>query len=352
MRTVPAATLARLMTRALRRRGVCDEHAAYVADGLIETSLRGNDTHGVRLFPTYLAELDGGRSRARPEFRWTERMPAARVLDAGGALGPVAAMTASREAVRLARQQGTGAVAVRNSNYFGASAQYTLEMARHDTLGMSFTNSDALVAPVGGSRPLFGTNPLSFAVRGAGEDVFCVDMATSQVSFTKIKQHREQGIPLESGWAVAPDGRDASCDKSLEVAALLPLGGHKGQCLTMMVEILCCLLAGMPFDHQLTHLYDEPFDQPRLTSHFFLALDIAAFQPLAGFRARLSQLMDLVRAQGSSGERAIAPGDLESETFRQRRESGIPLVEAELDRFRRINQEDEDGSMIGSVLGS
>ncbi len=346
VKTVPAATLRRIMLRALGRRGVSPEHAGYLVEGLIEASLRGTDTHGVRLFPTYLAELDGGRCRARPELRWSGQRPAARLLDAGHALGPVAGRIAAREAVDLAREHGVGAVAVRDSNYFGGCAQYTLEMARHDMIGICSTNSDALVAPVGGGRPLFGTNPLSFAARGAGRDVFCVDMATSQVSFTRIKQRREQGLPLKPGWAVAEDGRDASLDEAAEVSALLPLGGHKGQCLVMMIEILCCLLAGMPFDHQLSHLYDEPFDQPRLTSHFFLALEIAAFQPLDSFRARLSELMALVRAEHAGGARGIAPGDLEHAAFDRRRRQGIPLAEEDLTLFRQIQGEDEaDGKV-------
>jgi LDH2 family malate/lactate/ureidoglycolate dehydrogenase len=335
------------MRRALLRRGVSRQQADDVVDGLIEASLRGVDTHGVRLLPTYLRELDGGRCRARPELRFTERAPSARVLDAGHALGPVAGRAAARQAVRLAKRHGVGAVAVRNSNYFGASAQYTLAMARHDVIGISFTNSDALVAPVGGNRPLFGTNPLSFAVRGAGEDVFCVDMATSQTSFTEIKQRRARGIPLAPGWAVGPDGRDASQGDGGEIAALLPLGGHKGQCLAMMVEILCCLLAGMPFDHQLSHLYDEPFDRPRLTSHFFLALDVEAFhqQPLDAFRARLSELLELVRGQGdATGARTLAPGDVERETFAERSRRGIPLTDSELAELRRIDGEEEPGA--------
>ena len=316
------------MIHALLERHLTEQHAAFVADGLIEASLRGVDTHGVRLFPTYLAELDGGRSRARPDLCFLRRHAGASLLDADHALGPVAGMTAVGEAVDLARRHGTGAVAVRNSNYFGASSQYTLEMARHAMIGMSFTNSDALVAPIGSGRPMFGTNPLSFAVRAEGQETFCVDMATSQVAFTRIKQHRDQGIALEKGWAVGPDGRDASLDTDTDVTALLPLGGHKGQCLAMIVEILCCLLADMPFDHELTHLYDEPFDEPRLTSHFFLALNIESFQPLASFRARLSRLMELIRDEGeAAGTRVIVPGDVETETFHQRRHRGIPLPE-------------------------
>lgn len=324
------------MRSALLRRGLSEEHAGYVAGGLLETSLRGVDTHGVRLFRTYLAELDGGRSKARPEMSWHAGSPATRRLDAGQALGLVAGRVACGEAVRLALRHGVGAVAVRNSNHFGAASVYTLAMAREGMLGLSFTNSDALVAPYGGVRPLFGTNPISMAVRGEGDDLFCADFATSQVSYSKVKHCREQGAPLAAGWAITADGRDAACadGSSGEIAALQPLGGHKGQCLGMMVEILCALLAGMPLDHELTHLYVEPFDEPRQVAHLFVALDVAAFRAPEEFRAALTRLIRCVRAQpAAAGERVIVPGDLESETAAERRVSGIPLSDDELAFF-------------------
>jgi len=335
LRTVPAAALAELMAGALRRRGLADEHAGWVVDGLLTASLRGIDTHGVRLFPTYLAELDGGRSQARPDLRWlgeTGGARAVRVLDAGQALGLVAGRAACAEAVRLAREHGVGAVAVRNSNHFGAASVYTLEMARHGVLGLAFTNSDALVAPHSGLRPLFGTNPISLAVRGAGDDLFCADLATSQVSYSKVKQHREAGQPLAPGWALNADGGDAAGGG--EVAALKPLGGHKGHCLAMMVEILCALLAGMPLDHELSHLFTPPFDEPRRVAHLFLALDVAAFRDPDELRQDVSRLLGIVRGQPAvAGERVIAPGDLESEAAASRRLHGIPMAEEEWRRF-------------------
>ena len=346
MRAVPAEELARRMTAALLARGVSEEHAGYVVDGLIEASLRGIDTHGVRLFRTYIAELDGGRSRARPEMRWLPGSPAARGLDAGHALGMVAGRVAAAEAVRLARDYGVGAVSVRNSNHFGPASCYTLEMARQGAIGFAFTNSDALVAPFNGVAPLFGTNPLSMAARGEGDDLFCADLATSQVSYSRVKQYRERGEPLAPGWAVTADGRDAAAAGDSDVAALQPLGGHKGQCLGMAVEILCALLAGMPFDHELTHLYIEPFDEPRRVAHLFLALDLGAFGDSAAFQARLSALLEKVRAQPAvPGERVVAPGDLESETAAARRAAGIPLTDSESAWFDGLGRDGNDGML-------
>lgn len=325
MKRIPAGTLAPLLRRALLRRGVPEEPAGWVVDGLIGTSLRGIDTHGVRLFSTYIAELDGGRSLPNPELRFSGEARAARVLDAGHALGLVAGRVAAAEAVRLAKENGVGAVSVRNSNHFGAASVYTLQMAREGVLGFSFSNSDALVAPANGLTPLFGTNPVSMAVGGEGDDLFCADFATSQVSYSKVKHHRAHGLPLEPGWVVESGG---------QVAALQPLGGHKGQCLGMMVEILCAVLSGMPFDHELSHLYTPPFDEPRRVAHFFLALDLGAFREPGGFRADLSRLLGIVREQPAApGERALVPGDLESEAEADRRANGIPLEDEEWEWF-------------------
>jgi LDH2 family malate/lactate/ureidoglycolate dehydrogenase len=201
-------------------------------------------------------------------------------------------------------------------------------MARQGLLGLVFSNSDALVAPHGGRRPAFGTNPISLAARGEGDDLFCADFATSQVSYSKVRHHRAHGLPLEPGWVVA----------GVEDTVLKPLGGHKGQCLGMMVEILCSLLAGMPLDAELSHLYSEPYDAPRRVAHLFVALDIAAFREPEAFRRDLSRLLGEVRAEPAlAGERVLVPGDLEAASAAERRVRGIPLDDEEWRFFAELD---------------
>jgi len=350
---VPVEQLDRLIEAALERRGVPEEHRRLVADGLLSTSLRGVDTHGVRLLPTYLAELDGGRARAEPRLIWSAGGKAARRLDAGGALGLVAGTVAAREAARLAGEHGVGAVVVADSNHFGAASVYTLEMARRGCIGLAFTNSDALVAPFAGGRPFFGTNPLSMAVEGDGGEMLCIDMATSQVSYSRVKKQRQRGAALPPGWAVTADGRDAAEAASEGAAAagdlaLKPLGGHKGQCLNLMVEVLCALLAGEPLDHELSHLYVPPFDAPRRVAHLFVAFDLAAFTDPAGFRRRLAGLLTALREQPpAADEPVLAPGDLEAAATVDRRHRGIPLDGEELARLRAVDAEAPPERRVG-----
>jgi len=327
------------MSRALLARDLPEEHVGYVVDGLIRTSLRGIDTHGVTLFPTYLAELDGGRARPVPQIKWRAGAGAAiRVMDADGALGLVAGRIAVEEVVDLAERFGLGAVLVHNSNHFGAASIYTLEIAGRGQVGLCLSNSDALVAPWNGVDPIFGTNPLSVAARATGDDVFCADLATSQTSYSRVKRFQEQGEDIEERWALDETGRDlAVSPQASAFHALQPLGSHKGQCLSMLVEILTAVLAGGPPDHELSHLYTEPFDRPREISHLLLSIDVAAVTEPADFRSRLTGLLSTVRRQPARGRTpVIAPGDLEAATEVQRTEQGIPLTDDEHEWFMRL----------------
>lgn len=339
VKVVESSTLNQIMTAALQKREMLQEHIGYVVKGLVEASLRGIDTHGVRLFPTYLRELDGGRSLVRPEVYVESTGKAVATVDANHALGLVAGMIATKEAIQLCKAHGVGAVAVRNSNHFGAASYYTLEIAKYNLVGMSFSNSDALVAPFNGRSPLFGTNPLSLAAPGEKDEVFCVDMATSQVSYSKVKRCWENGTRLEVGWAIDDQGEDVA-RSGREPVTLAPLGGYKGQCLAMLVEILCALLTGAPLACELAHFYSEPFHKPHQVGHFFIALDIALFQNVLVFKQRLSQLMSLTRSQKPmNGISVFAPGDIERDSAMQRRVNGIPLEDWEFHQFQRLAEE-------------
>jgi len=335
---VSAEALTVLAKRVLSARGVGEEDASDVAECLVETSLRGVDTHGIRLLPVYARELEGGRSRARPSLTWRPAGAALHVLDAGGALGIVAGRAAAARAIDLARSNGIGAVSVASSNHFGAASLYTLQMAAAGCIGICASNSDALVAPYSGKTRVFGTNPISFAVQGEGQDLFCVDMATSQASWSMVRATLDAGATLPRGWAIDAAGSDlATSEARGEPAALLSLDGHKGQCLSMMVELLCCLVSGAPFDHELSHLYAPPYDAPRRIGHFVLALDLASFGEPAAIARRVSELMQLVREAPAVSRPVVCPGDLELAARARRLAEGIPLGDAELVELRSLN---------------
>ena len=325
---VSAGRVRAAVERLLAERSLSPEDARDVADVLVESSLQGIDTHGLRLLPAYLRELDGGRANAHPQFRTSGPFPAARLFDADHALGIVAACAAMREAIAIARENGVAAVAVANSNHFGAAGHYARMAAQAGQIGIVCTNSDALVAPYGGSEPLNGTNPLAIAAPGDGDEAFALDMATSETSFTSA---------LHALWE--RDGRPETTGATnfetmarTHAVVLQPLGGHKGQGLGTAIQILCALLTGMPADRELHNMYRPPYDAPRRISHFMIAIRIDAFPGASAFRTRLSALLeDFRRSTPQAGGVVAATGDRERAVRAERIAAGIPLDAPEIE---------------------
>ena len=300
--------------------------------GLLGPSLRGIDTHGVRLLPTYIKELQGGRSKARPNIRFAGRFPAAVSMDADQALGVVAAYEAVERSMEVADQYGTATVSVSNSNHFGAASNYSLAAAEEGFLCICTSNADSLVAAHNGRTKLLGTNPVSFSAPGDGNDVFSLDMATSQVSLSAVLQHLARGKPLKDNWVVDKDLGGES--------PLLPLGGYKGQGLGMMISILSCMLNDASMDVDMSHFYSAPFDQARNVGHCFITIKIEAFVEPAFFQGRVSALLQTIRESDTlPNGHVMAPGDQEAKSAASRSSSGVPLNSADAAYFAGLAEE-------------
>jgi LDH2 family malate/lactate/ureidoglycolate dehydrogenase len=329
MRHLNARQAQYVCERAASRRGLSTEHAQWFARGLVETSLMGIDTHGLRLLPLYLRELDDGRSNPSPAMKVLRRRGGAATLDADAALGAVAGMHAARLATTLAEEHGVGAVAVANSNHFGAASIYGLDIASRGMVGLVTTSAAARVAPFNGREPLFGTNPLCFAAPAGKEGAYLLDMATSQISYSQIKYYRRHRQDIPWGSALNRAG-DYTKDPD-EVVSLAPLGGYKGQGLAMMVQIMSCLLAGTPLDHELEHLDTGRFDVGRDVAHFMIAIDVASFTDPERFQSSVAGLMSLVRGSPArEGERVLVAGDPQASTRQRRLVDGIPATDEEV----------------------
>ncbi|MDJ0383066.1 Ldh family oxidoreductase [Streptomyces sp. G-G2] len=310
---------------ALRAAGVPDDDARDVAAALTETSLRGIDTHGLRLLPQYLTELEQGIATARPAITVVRDSGAAVMLDADGALGVVAGLAAARIAAERARAHGVAAVGVRNSNHFGAASVYSRHLAAQGLVGIVTTSAASRVAPFSGTTPLYGTNPLSFAAADGGDE-FALDMATSQVCFGEIKERRKHGRALDAGWATDADGRPATDPE--DAHALSPLGGYKGQGLAMVATLLGAVMTGSPADWHLEHIGESAPGRSRQVGHFLICLDPAAFGGAESFAAGFADLVTTTRQTrpGADATQPVqVPGDPQGRSAEQRSADGIPL---------------------------
>src|SRR3989338_7446559 len=240
---IPVDKLRSFVKNILLKANIRSDVAEYVAEGLIQTSVRGVDSHGVRLLAHYLEGVKKGRINPNPKYKFKKTSSSTGILDADHTFGHAAGMEAAKKAIALAKDAGTGHVAVYNSSHFGAAAYYALEIAKHDMIGMSFTNTYALVKTYAGKRPFLGNNPICLAAPCKNEGPFCLDMSTSMVTFNKIRQWREEGVTAPNG--VGADENGSETTDPNEITMLLPIGGYKGYGLSMLVEILTSLLTGM-----------------------------------------------------------------------------------------------------------
>lgn len=330
--------LALLMADELIRRGVAPESVRHVTASLIQTSLRGVDSHGINLFPHYCRAVTAGRVNGNPLLTMERTGTATALLEADHGFGHHAGALAMQEAIDLARGSGMGAVNVRNSTHFGAAAYFALMAPGQDCLGFAFTNADALVKAFNAREAFCGTNPICFTAPLYDEEPFCLDMATSLVSWNKIIVYRRENRELEAGWAFDGEGQPVT-DPHI-TRSLNPAGEYKGFGLGMMVDILCSLLAGGLISKDIGAMYAPPLDDgKRCISHFFMALHISRFVDPKIFRGTLQNMVDRVRAlapQKPDSDVMIA-GDPEKRKFAERSRSGIPVDEQKFEEFLELS---------------
>jgi ureidoglycolate dehydrogenase (NAD+) len=321
-----------LMQQVLADKGVVAEACSHVSDSLTNTSLRGVDSHGINLFPHYCRAVDAERIKREPAMQMNDTGESAAWLDADHAFGHHAGATAMDHAIAKAKATGIAIVNVRNSTHFGAAAYFGLRAAEQNCLGFAFTNADALVKAFSSSDAFFGTNPICFTAPMANEEPFCLDMATSLVSWNKIMNYRREGTTLPEDWAYDKTG--AAVTDPDAAASLAPIGLYKGFGLGMMVDILCGVLAGGLISKDLMAMYTSPIEARRMISHCFMAISVEKFLDADAFRNQMQDMADRIRQMPQSGnEDMMVAGDPEKKMAVIRAQEGIPMDQVKFDEF-------------------
>jgi L-2-hydroxycarboxylate dehydrogenase (NAD+) len=352
---VQAEPLTIFCQRAFQAVGVPPDHAAVTAEVLVTANLRGIDSHGVARLRRYVDGLRQGVMCPRPDTQVLHETPLTALMDGGGGLGQPIGVRAMRLAIAKAEAQGVGFVAVRNSNHYGIAGYYAMMALEHSLIGLSLTNSGCYVVPTFGREAILGTNPISVAVPTGRERPFVLDMSTAVITLGTLEVHNRRDQELLTGWATNAQGEPTtSAGEVLQNLAnragggIVPLGGmgeehggHKGYGLAMLVDILCGVLSGAGY---LDHIYlkDEDGDPlPANVGHFFGALRVDAFRPLADFRAAMDVFIERVRssAKARGQSRIFVHGEKEFEMVEKRRREGIPLASKVVASLREIAAE-------------
>ncbi len=304
--------------------GLDDFSVESVATGLCETSLRGVDSHGIRLLPHYVRSAESGRKNKAPNYKIENKFPAIAHIDADNAFGHAVGMKAIDIGMELADKHGVGVIGVSNSSHPGAMGSFALRAARKGYLAFAFTHADSLQLSYGGKRPYLGTNPVCFAAPRKEQEPFCLDMATSIIPWNRVMLSRVTGEPLPAG--TAADERGEVTTDPFAAHSLISIGGYKGFGLASMVEILCSVFTGMAFGHAIPAMFTTPIELQRKLGQFYMIIRADGCVDLDAFEESLSRMSNEVKSEPSvEGEEVMLAGDKEIRIAKLRLEKGIPL---------------------------
>ena len=281
---------------AMRRAGVEESVADTTAEVLVTTDTWGTFTHGSKQVRPLLKNYRDGAMdlHAKPEI--VQQGPSWVLVDGHRSMPMPTSVMTVRIAIEKARQTGIAIGTVRNSGHYGAAGYYAYLAAMQDMIGLSFTNVDPCIAVPGARAPVLGTNPVAYAVPAGEEPPVMLDIATSVVAASKVFALRDLGKPTPEGWIIDKDGLPTTDPSEYpKVGALLPMAGHKGYGIALMVEVLTGVLAGGAIGGGVVSWLAEG-GKPVNQSHAFIAVNVAAFEPVAEFKKRMDDLIRQIRS--------------------------------------------------------
>ena len=335
-RRVPADELRALVTAVFEGCSMPSAMAALLSDALVSADLTGVHSHGVLRVPDYVKKLTREGVDPKGQPRVVRGMGACLVVDCGNNMGQIGARFAMERAIEQAKTTGIAAVAIRGSNHCGALAYFAGQALAHDMIGLATTNALPTMAPWGGAERILGINPLAVAIPAGEELPIVYDAAFSASSHGKLRIYEQKGLKLPEGWALDSDGQPTTDPAAAIDGLLQPIGGFKGTALAMVMGILSSMLSGAAYGTELGDMHSGP--KAGEDGHFVAAINIAAFEDVARFKARVDaairQIHGCRRAPGV--ERVYAPGELEHLRRAAYLRDGIPLNRIALADLARV----------------
>ena len=312
-RMSPAAA-EHLAATALTGAGAREGAARETARSLVLAERDGLSSHGLARVPYYAAQIASGKiaGAASPEVSVDG---AALRVDAGHGLSFPAVAAGLEAGVPVARSLGIAAISITRSHHFGVAGQPVERLADQGLIGLAMSNTPAAIAPWGGKRAIYGTNPVAFACPRAGCAPLVIDLSLSEVARGKIMLAEKDGRAIPEGWAFDAEGRATTDAAAAMDGSMAPAGGAKGAALALMVELLAAGLAGASFGHEAGSMFAAEGPPPGL-GHLILAIDPARFG--GDFTGRAEALFTAIEAQEGArlpGARRLAARDASAEAL-------------------------------------
>lgn len=319
------------------RAGVPADYAETVAQSLIHADLRGIESHGLARMPIYVERIEQGLIHPQNSVKVIADEGATILLDGQNQLGAVIGLQALERSMNRAKQTGIAMAGVRQSNHFGACSFYAEKAIEAGMILLVFTNAPETMAPIGGTRSFFGSNPLAVGIPARTEPPFLLDMATTVVARGKIALAAKKGESIPLGWAIDEQGRPTTNPEEALFGSILPVGGAKGYGLAMFIDVLTGILTGAGFGKTVYSLYDN-LEHPQNIGHAFMVIDVDHFTPREHFLDQMDAYIRQIKSQPKADHvsEIYIPGELELRQSIIRKQQGILLAQPVIDELMEL----------------
>jgi len=322
----------RLSIDVLEAGGLSPDHAHAIA-AVVHAGQRDEcHSHGVYRLIGCVRSVKEGKvdPNAVPEV--VDHAPALVRVDARYGFSPLAFERGKPLLVEKARRMGLAAMAINNCFHFSALWPEVEAISEDGLVALAMTPSHSWVAPAGGTKPVFGTNPFAFAWPRPNGLPFVFDFATSAVARGEIELHRRAGKPIPTGWAIDRDGNPTTDPAAAMAGAMLTFGGHKGSALSAMIELMAGPLIGDMTSAE-SMAFDEGVGAAPCHGELILAFDPKVFlgEDAAQHVARAEKMFEAIVGQG-----ARLPSQRRYEARERSHANGVRIPKALYDDLKAL----------------
>lgn len=312
--------------------GVPEKDAVTIAETAIDADIRGVASHGTARLLVYRDRIKKNLINPNPDIKIVNDSPVLVHLDGDNGLGQVIAKRASEIVIERAREYGCCCVASYHSNHMALLSHYGLEIAKQGMIAYIMCNTPVFVGTAGAAEAVIGTNPICWCLPGK-EFPIVLDMAISPAR-GKIKNAAADGKPIPEGWALDKNGMPTTDAKAALEGVILPIAGHKGYGIGVVVEAFSALLSGGAQGKHMTHPLDDYENVPNC-GNFIMALDPSKITGDDSFADKVDAYVKDIKSskKATPDSEIIFPGEIEYRSELRVAEEGLEIPDARYEEF-------------------
>ncbi len=313
------------------------KHSKICADAIVNAELVGAPSHGLARLSSYCKRIKNKVINPRPKIKIRKISSSITNINADNAVGFVGAQLGINEAIKNAKKNGIGFVAVKNSGHYGLSGYYAEMAAKKNLIAFCFTNAPPAIAPHGAKKKLFGTNPICFAAPTGTKVPFVLDTSISIINRGKIRRAAKLGEKIPYGAALDKNGNPTNDPNKALNGLQLPIAGFRGSGLAWMVDILSGVITGGNHGGKVKDPFDD-FSGPQNIGHLFIVFKPNLF--VKNYTKRIKENIKLIKLLPTlKGVKKIYfPGENKAERYKKNSKRKINIPSNILAEIKLLNK--------------